>query len=58
MVLMPGDSVDDDWKHNLQHECFTDKELYLKKYKDRRELIIKEASNRIEKVNHSLLKNL
>ena len=56
MVLMPGDCVGDDWKHNLQHECFTDKVSYLKKYKDRRESIIEEASSRIEKVDYSLLK--
>ena len=56
MVLMPGDCVGDDWKHNLQHECFTDKVGYLKKYKDRRESIIEETSSRIEKVDYSLLK--
>ena len=54
MVLMPGDLVGNDWKHNLQHECFTDKENYLKKYKDRREHIIKEASNKVERVDYSL----
>ena len=50
---MPGDSVGGDWKHNLQHECFTDKVGYLKKYKDRREDIIKTLS-KIEKVDYSL----
>jgi len=56
IVLTPGDSVNGEWKHNLQHECFTDKQNYLKKYKERRRDILKEASNRIEKVDYSLLK--
>ena len=56
MVLMPGDLVGDEWEHNLQHECFTDRVSYLKKYKDRRKHIIKETTDRIEKVDYSLLK--
>ena len=43
MVLMPGDLVGNDWKHNLQHECFINKQKYLDKYKERRKDIIVEA---------------
>ena len=30
MVLMPGDLVGDEWEHNLQHECFTDRVSILR----------------------------
>tara|TARA_A100001201_G_scaffold59648_1_gene57104 strand:- start:52 stop:1593 length:1542 start_codon:yes stop_codon:yes gene_type:complete len=56
IVLMPGDSVYDDWKDNLQQECFTDKKNYLTKYKERREQIIEESLSKIKLVDSSLLK--
>ena len=56
VVLMPGDWVDGDWKQNLQHECFTNKQKYLDDYKERRKSTIKQTLNNIEKVDFSLLK--
>ena len=62
VLLMPGDEISTDMDYekisekNLKNECFESRYIYLYKYKERREGLIKKVIDSTENVDYSLLK--
>ena len=62
VLLMPGDEISTSMSYeeisnnNLKNECFESRYIYLYKYKERREDLIKKVINSTENVDYSLLK--